>query len=437
MRFILLLLSLVLIFSGCKKYNDAGTVFTSPTASYSSQPAVAWMETVRQIVKNEGKNPPQASRLYCFAAILLYESVVDGMANYSSLSGRLNALQKMPVVNNFNEVDFPTVANEALYQGMNYMFGGLQPSSKSKLDSIYNTIKQQRSGLVSSNIINNSSLFGNSVASALIKWCDGDNYQATRAMPYTIPSGENHYWQPTDVINTNPLEPYWGKMRCFAMINSDACETPAIIPFSTTPGSAFYNQAIEVVNTVKNLTAQQKDIALWWSDDPKKTGTPSGHWVAIENQIATEKNLDLAKAAEMYVLTGIAMGDAFISCWQAKYKVNLLRPVTYIRQYMPGNNNWTALLPTPPFPEYPSGHSVASGAAASVLTKLFGNYAFTDRTNTYLGLSPRTFSSFQAAANEAAISRLYGGIHYREAIENGIVQGQEVAKAVFNKIRLQ
>jgi hypothetical protein len=137
-------------------------------------------------------------------------------------------------------------------------------------------------------------------------------------------------------------------------------------------------------------------------------------------------------------MLGIATADAFISCWDAKYKYNLLRPETYIKAYI--NSSWSTgqLDITPPFPEYPSGHSVCSGAAAEILTDILGNIPFTDSINVeYYNYVPRSFASFNAAAQEAGISRLYGGIHFREAIENGLLQGKNLSQHLKARVQLK
>lgn len=179
---------------------------------------------------------------------------------------------------------------------------------------------------------------------------------------------------------------------------------------------------------VKRLSVERLEIARFWADDPGETGTPPGHWVAIENQLTAELKLRLDAAAEMYSRVGVALGDAFIACWHAKYRTNVLRPVTYIRRHI--DPRWGPLLMTPPFPEHPSGHSVASAAAAEVLTDLFGARPFIDRTHAPRGLRARAFDSFHAAATEAALSRLYGGIHYPMAIEDGLTQGRCIGHRV-------
>ncbi|HRW06741.1 MAG TPA: vanadium-dependent haloperoxidase, partial [Caldilineaceae bacterium] len=204
-------------------------------------------------------------------------------------------------------------------------------------------------------------------------------------------------------------------------------------PYSEDPSSAFYALAQEVYNTVRLLTPEQHIIARYWADDPGTTPTPPGHSLAVATQLLRQRDASLSLAAETYARVGIALNDAFIGCWQTKYQYNRIRPITFIhRQIDPTWNDPDVTDPviTPPFPEYTSGHSVQSGAVAEVLTSLFGTVTFTDHTHTSRGLLPRTYRSFWEMANEAAISRLYGGIHYRDAIDEGLVQGQCIGQQV-------
>jgi hypothetical protein len=223
-----------------------------------------------------------------------------------------------------------------------------------------------------------------------------------------------------------PLLPGWGTNRPFAMPDALACALPPPPDYSEEPGSAFHAEAMEVYETVKNLTDEQRLIARFWSDDPMLSPTPPGHWISIAMQILQEQGAPADRRAEVLALLGMGMADAFVACWQSKYQYDLLRPVTYIRRVI--DKRWEPILITPPFPEYPSGHSTQSGAAQAVLTHLFGdNFAFVDRTHVDDGLPERSFPSFRAAAEEAGISRLYGGIHFRAAIEQGLAQGECVA----------
>jgi len=202
--------------------------------------------------------------------------------------------------------------------------------------------------------------------------------------------------------------------------------------YSTDPSSDFYLEAIEVYETVNNLAPDEKVIAEFWSDDPGNTATPPGHSNSIMLQILKSENANLATTAELYAKLGMALHDAFISCWYAKYVYNLIRPISYIHEHL--EDNWTIPLATPPFPEYTSGHSVQSGATAQVLTDFFGDdYAFTDNMHvnrTDIDGTPRSFSSFYDFADEAAISRLYGGIHYRAAIDIGVDQGKGIGQNI-------
>ncbi|MGH2767146.1 MAG: vanadium-dependent haloperoxidase [Actinomycetota bacterium] len=186
-----------------------------------------------------------------------------------------------------------------------------------------------------------------------------------------------------------------------------ACPPGDHTPYSEDPSSAFFLEALEVFETVNHLTPEQDTIARFWSDDPGTTSTPPGHSVSMTTQVLREVGVGLDVAAEAYARVGLAVGDAFIACWNVKYRYNLLRPVTYIQRRI--DPTWSSLLRTPPFPEYTSGHSIQSGAWAQVMTDLFGTMAFTDHTNDDRGFEPRSFSSFFEAAREAAISRLYGG----------------------------
>jgi hypothetical protein len=250
----------------------------------------------------------------------------------------------------------------------------------------------------------------------------------TNFPPYSPPVGSG-LWVPTPPAFSPALQPFWGQNRCHAIAGGADCPPGDHPPYSEDPASVFFAEAFETYQAVNNLTAEQEAIALFWSDDPGATSTPPGHSIAIASQVLRLEDASLALAAETYAKVGIAVSDAFVACWYAKYAYNLLRPVTYIQAQI--DPTWQSLLTTPPFPEFPSGHSVQSGASFRVLTDLFGDdYAFTDHTHNDRGLPARSFGSFRAAADEAAISRLYGGIHYRQAIELGVTQGECIGDKV-------
>jgi hypothetical protein len=222
----------------------------------------------------------------------------------------------------------------------------------------------------------------------------------------------------------------WGQTRPFVLSSGAQCAPPPPPDYSEAPTSAFYLEASEVYRMSNQATQEQRQFALYWADDPGKTPTPAGHWAFIATDLLKLRSANLAMAAQTYARLNIAMADAFIAGWHTKYALNLLRPVTYVQLLI--DSNWVPpLMHTPPFPEYPSGHSVQSSAAAAVLDSIFGaDTAFTDNTHNDRGWGPRNFKNFRAAANEAALSRLYAGIHYRAAVVGGQVQGRCVADKV-------
>jgi PAP2 superfamily. len=202
----------------------------------------------------------------------------------------------------------------------------------------------------------------------------------------------------------------------------------------------------EVFETSNGLTDEQRAIASFWDCNPyvmhvqghamfaTKKISPGGHWMGIVGIAARKTNADMMKSAEAYARTSIALADGFISAWSEKYRSNAVRPETVINAYL--SDQWEPLLQTPPFPEYPSAHSVISNAAATVLTDEFGDaFAFNDDSEKEYGLPARSFPSFKAAAAEAAISRMYGGIHYRRAVEEGSVQGRMIGRMMVDRLR--
>jgi hypothetical protein len=270
------------------------------------------------------------------------------------------------------------------------------------------------------------------VARAVFGWSRGDGghegYLRNFPPDYVPPSGPG-LWVPTPPAFQPALQPRWGDNRPLVLFDGRSCAPDDPTRYSEQRQSAFFAQAREVYDVVNNRTPEQGAIALFWADDPGVTAGPPGHSISVATQVLRLEDASLMLAAETYAKVGVAVCDAFIACWKTKYVYNLVRPVTYIRRLI--DPTWLPLLNTPPFPEYTSGHSVQSAAAFGVLADLFGDsYSFDDHTHDNRGLAPRRFGSFSAAAEEAAFSRLYGGIHFRPAIERGLTQGRCIAEAV-------
>jgi hypothetical protein len=231
---------------------------------------------------------------------------------------------------------------------------------------------------------------------------------------------------------TGATEPWWGSLRPFVLKQADECPAPPPAEYAKDSKSSFYAEAKRVYDAGRGLSVQHRNTALYWADNAGQSGTPVGHWLSIGSQMVDQLKLPLDRAAEMFVLMSVAQADAFIGAWHTKYQWNVLRPITYIRRHI--DPDWEPFIVTPPFPEYTSAHSMQSSAAAAVLTSLLGAVAFDDSTNLAIGHPVRRFDSFVAASDEAAISRLYGGIHYPMAIENGQAQGRCIGRHVIERV---
>ena len=432
---VFLILLTILLFEGCSDEPVAPEPVSPGTSTYDASYAIEWMGLTYDIVSLEDIPAPECSRLYGYCGIALYEAIHGGIPGHKSLGGQLREMPEMPTPEN-ETYDWPSVMAATLKvvsAGILY-----QPTQISIdwINDLYNNQIQQRGNEVEESTINNSVNYGELLGNAIVEWSHSDNFLDTRDLLYEPPprSSNPAFWEPT-LPGQHALEPFLRFQRPFCLLSADQCAINLEFPFDTIPGTQFYEEGLEVLLKIQNLTQEEKNIAFFW-EDKAGTGQPPGHWVSITSIAIRQFNLKLDEAAKLYALMGAAIRDAFISCWEAKYRVNLLRPKTYIRDYL-GVPTWNPIVVTPPFPEYTSGHSVVSGAVSKILTWRFGdNVAFTDDThNNAPALRNRDFTSFYHAADEAALSRLYGGIHYRAAIVNGIVQGHLVADQVLATIQ--
>lgn len=403
---------------------------------FSSEVASRWFELLYDIVRAERTGPPQASRIYGITAVALYESIVFGTENNLSLVGQLNGLTSLPNISRSQNLHWPTVANVVMADTIRGLYPTISPASLSAINNLEQSFETENRAEVSKGKFKRSRSHGRAVAAAILAWAAGDGFAQNNNCPY-VPAAVPGAWKPTPpAFNANPLQPCWGRLRPMVLRSGAECPAVGHPPFSTDVNSSFYAAAREVYDVGINLTDEQKTIADYWADNAGATGTPPGHWIAIVSQIARNDNLSLATAAEAYARVGIAVHDAFINCWNEKYESNLQRPVTFINENI--DANWLPYIVTPSFPTYTSGHSTQSGAAAGVLTDMFGVRSFTDTTHTdhslVPALQPRTFNSFEAAAAEAAVSRLYGGIHYTFDNDDGLDSGSCIARTIRERV---
>ncbi len=389
-------------------------------------------------------SPPVASRNYAYASIAAYEALAQRDSSYLSLAGQVSELEKIPAAPE-KKYSASLAALEAFYlTGKHFIFS--EDKFMSQHDEVLEEIKKE--SRISGGVLERSLEHGAAIAAHIIKWSDGDLYKQSRTFPDYSITREPSKWKPTPPGYGKGIEPHWREIRTLVIDSADQFIPQPPTPFSLEKNSQFYKETMEVYDVVNAADDERKEIASFWDCNPyainvvghvmhaTKKITPGGHWMSIAAIASRKAKADLMKSAEAYAYTSIALFDAFISCWDEKYRSVLIRPETVINEHI--DENWVPILQTPPFPEHTSGHSVISRAAALALTEVYGdNFSFDDDTEVQYGIPIRSFSSFVHASEEAAVSRLYGGIHYRPAIDYGVTQGGQVGKYIIENIKLK
>ena len=442
-----------------------------------------WMQNYYGLIRAERVSPPVASRLMAYASVAMYEGLAVATPTLRSLAGQLNGLDSLPRPEAGRKYDATLTAIAAERTVLDTLFREGLPATRAALATLVDSLGAARRALgIPQDVQAASDELGQRIGVAVLAWAAADGFDSTRTRAWKPPVGAQ-YWindTPADqfmsqslsaatdfvaldnpsasllpgaaserglVVNrpkakdiktlkavnpTGATEPWWGSLRPFVLKQPNECPAPAPAAYGDGPDAPIYAEAKQVYDAGRGLTDDQRKIALYWADNAGQSGTPVGHWLSIGSQMVDQLKLPFDRAAEMFVLMTVAQADAFIGCWHTKYEFNVLRPITYIRRHI--DREWEPFIVTPPFPEYTSGHSIQSSAAATVLTGLLGAVAFDDSTNLAIGHPVRRFESFTAASDEAAISRLYGGIHYPMAITNGQEQGRCIGRHVLDRL---
>lgn len=400
------------------------------------------VKKVTDVIVHDIFSPPVAARIYAYMSIAAYEAARFQDSSYVSLAGQLKDFKPGPVPQAGEQYSFSLASIQAAFKvGRTLVF------SEDKMDAYYKELmKEVKDTGIPTAVFDRSIAFGNAVADHVLQWSSTDNYKQSRSFPkYTILTDDST-WKPTPPAYMDAVEPHWNKIRTFAIDSAAQFKPEPPTPFSLKKESAFFKNALEVYEVGKNLTEEQREIASFWDCNPfamnvrghvmfaTKKISPGGHWMNITRLACNQAKADFVASSEAYARVAISLVDGFISCWDEKYRSKVIRPETYINQHI--DENWVPLLQTPPFPEYTSGHSVISSAAATALTALFGeSFSYTDSTEVEFGMPVRSFTSFRQASDEAGISRMYGGIHYRPAVEAGAKEGRALGEHIVAKIK--
>lgn len=369
--------------------------------AFSQNQLHAWNQQLTNVIIADIFTPPVCSRIYAYTNVAAYEAMVPGHPAYRSLAGQLHDLSAVPTP--AQEVYYPMAGVIAFSTAAKQLV--FATDSIERYEQLY-LAEIQEIGI--DKAIYEASLdHGRQVGLHILARASRDGYHQRQALPRHMVSDQVGHWQPTPPDYMQGIEPHWRTLRTFVIDSANQFAPPPPTPFDTVPGSQFYQEALEVYEYVKKARqeAEKIEIAKFWDCNPNVSYTkghvmffhqkisPGGHWLSIASIVGKKKGLSTIEQAETFALTSVALADAFISCWDEKYRSDLVRPVTYIDRYIePG---WEPILQTPPFPEYTSGHSVISAAAATMLTHLHGDhFAFVDSTEVQFGMPARSFGSF-------------------------------------------
>ncbi|MBL0169176.1 MAG: vanadium-dependent haloperoxidase [Gemmatimonadaceae bacterium] len=438
-----------------------------------------WVHALYGAIRVERLSPPVASRLTAYAAAALYGGFAASHSGMSPLDSVLHGMPALPRAKRTAEVDATVVAVAAERVVLDSLLREGLATTRAQLTRLADSLEAARvADGVAADVQSRSDSLGRRIGLAIVAWSNTDGFTATRGRAYAPPVGDGLWYNdsPATVYSTQNLsgasefvaldnpanqqragnvsdrglimsrpkpasaktlpaanmagatEPYWREVRPFVLTAWNACPIPDAAAYATDSASALYRNARAVVDAKRMLTPEQRTIAYYWADNAGESGTPVGHWLSIASQMISERHLDADAAARLVLATAVAQADAFIAAWGYKYQYNLLRPRTYIRRVI--DSTWEPLIPTPPFPEHPAGHSTQSSAAAAIITALIGASPFSDSTSISIGHAVRQFPSFQAASEEAGMSRIYGGIHYPSGNESGLTLGRCIGEKV-------
>ena len=434
----IILLAGIAFINSCSK--DTETV--TPVVEITADVPVRWVAMTLKIAeKTPGNTPTYASRSFGYLGLTMYETAVNGYPEYKSLAGQLTDLATLPKPTT-DKYNYVLCVNAGQAYMLKNIYEQTSDANKASIDSLEKVIVAEISKTEAADVVTRSVAYGQDVAKAIFEWSKTDKgyqgYKANFTTDYKLPVAPGTWSPPLFSQSSSqlPLHPYWGQNRTFLAADA-ALPIPKPVSYSTATTSQYYAQFLEVYAKNKILTQDEKELALYWSDDPSRTFTPPGHAYSLANVAVKTAKPNLIKAAQTYAAVGMGIADAFINCWKTKYTYVAERPSSFIRKFIDGG--FTQFWPEPPFPAFYSGHSVQSGAAATVLTALYGtDFKFTDTSHegrvkdplTLLDFKNRSFNSFWEAAEEAAYSRFLGGIHTRSDNDVGLAEGRKIGQNI-------
>ncbi len=400
-----------------------------------------WMGLIIELTKNTpGYTAPVAARTFNYISLGMYESSITVLPNNRSLKGQL---QNFSMTINANQSSFDPVlyCNQVDYLLVIYFFENMPPSYSQKVEELHTTLIKSHSKCF--NLIQRESeRMARSLVEDILNLSNKDGAGEawnSNFPPEYLPPVCDSCWVKTSPGYLSALQPYWGYNSLMYSDNSTICTDIPFLPFSTDSTSKFYHEAKMIHDSYLLIDHAKIDIAKYWDDSPGVSGTPVGHLYSIAMDNLSTNKAGLQKSIELYVLLGVALNDAVIESWKLKYRFNLIRPITYIQKHI--SPRFSTAIATPPFPEFPSGHSFQAGAGSEVLNFILGKESsFTDETNVNrvdINGRARTFRNFDAMAEEMSLSRFYGGIHYMNTLDVSLEYGRKIGMNTVMNIKLR
>jgi membrane-associated phospholipid phosphatase len=407
--------------------------------------AAQWADMTLYITKNTPANSPTfASRCLGYMGLAQYEAVVHGTSDHKSLAGQLNQLESLPVPNSNDSHNWLMVLNRTQSELLKSLYLQTSKQNKLKIDSLENRIQKILEKNENRKTITKSIAYGSELAKALFDWSKTDGGHRGYLKNFDQDFNREPFpgsWKPplfAQSFSHKPLHSFWGENRTFAPQNT-SLELPEYIEYDPVEGSEYYNQFLSVYQKKNNLTLEEKEAAIWWSDDPDVTFSPGGHLYYITNSLIRRNKPNILLSAKTFALVGMSVADAFIKCWKWKYHFFSERPNTFVPEFI--DKKWESFWPDPPFPSFPSGHAIQASAAVTALLNSFeNNIEFIDSAHVgrerdrirNVEFKARSYSSIWGIAQETADSRFYGGIHTPQDNEVGLEQGTIIGKNIIN-----
>jgi hypothetical protein len=434
LKTIVVISPLMLLLSSCSSKKDM--------PKFANKDISLVVTKMSEIMLHDITNPPLAARFFSYTCLAGYEVISQQDAKFKNMHQSVNNYPEMKKPDSVGVYSYQLAALLAMMETAKNM----QPSGTLMAAYEQAFIDSCAKAGVNAEVIDNSTNYAQAISKQILAYAKADGYNKISNLTRYTPIKGDGYWYPTPPGFMAAVEPNFNTVRPFMLDSCSQFKPMPPVAYNSSVGSPFYTMAEAVYKVRNEMTNEQRVIASFWDCNPFamqddghlqygfKKISPGAHWLGITGIACLNAKKSFDETLQIYSVVSMSLMDAFICCWDEKYRSNRVRPETAIRKLI--NPEWEPLLQTPPFPEYLSGHSVVSAASAVVLTHYFGdNFAYTDSVEVSYGLPSRAFKSFQQASAEAGISRFYGGIHFMDAITNGQEQGTKVGEWVLHKIK--